>query len=357
MRKYFSIFFCMALFSVSCKDSSTGTDSAQGNLEEFGLNSSKINNLVQLIENKTYPKIHSLLIVKNDSLILEKYFNGYTGSMMHTIQSVTKSFTSAIMGISLEKGFYSGTEAKILDYFSNYTSLENMNDWKREIKIKDLLTMRSGVDYTEGYDGSPHSMLNNLSRGWDLYYLNRPMHAAPGTAFNYDSGGVILLSALLNNACGMHADVIANQYLFPQLGITQKTWYRNSEGHPHTGGGLYLLPRDMAKFGRLYLNKGKWNGLQVVPESWVNKSFEMHVNLGYGEPYIRGYGYLWWILKPGPKSRTNQSVYAAIGAYGQYIFVIPEHDMVVVVTGGSVTNEEYYHPQQFLYSHILDAVL
>lgn len=356
MKKNFIVLITAILFNVSCKDNGADPDNNQSQYETFGLNSAKINNLITLIENKTFPKVHSLLIVKNDSLILEKYFNGYDKSMLHTLQSVTKSFTSAIIGISLERGFVTSIENKILDYFSNYTNLNEMNNWKREIKIKDILTMQTGVDYTEGYDGSPHSILNSLSTGWDLFYLNLPMSTSPGTNFNYDSGGVILLSALLHNACGMHADIIAGQYLFPQLGITDKRWIKNSEGHPHTGGGLYLTPRDMVKFGRLYLDKGMWNGQRVIPENWVNSSFEMKVNLGEMEPWVRGYGYLWWILKPGSKSRTSQNVYAAIGAMGQYIFVIPEYDMVVVVTSGGSTGEEFYQPQQFLYSHILDAV-
>ena len=331
----------------------------QGIYNSFGLDSSKILNLISLIENNTYPEIHSLLIVKNDSLLFEKYFNGYARNYSHTLQSVTKSFTSAIIGIALEQGVIGSLENKILDYFPQYTNIENMSDWKREIEIKDLLTMRSGTDYSEGFPNSPHDQLNSLRSGWDIFYLNRPMVAEPGTLFNYDSGGVILLSAILKSACGMHADIFADQYLFPKLGISVKRWFKNDEGHPHTGGGLYLRPSDMIKLGMLYLHKGIWNGEQVVPESWVNKSFETHVDLTTvytGDPYIRGYGYLWWILKPGGKSRTNEYVYAAMGALGQYIFVIPEYDMVVSVTSGATTYEHYQNPQRFLYDYILDAV-
>lgn len=331
----------------------------QKNSGFFGLDSSKIFELINRIEDRTYPELHSLLILKDDSLIIERYFNGYKRQYLHILQSVTKSFTSAMIGIALERGLLKSIDAKILDFFPQYTNIENMNGWKREIKIKDLLTMRSGTDYSEGFPNSPHDQLNKLKRGWDIFYLNRPMLGEPGTNFNYDSGGVILLSAILKSIYGSHADVFADQYLFPNLEITKKVWYKNEEGHPHTGGGLSLMPIDMIKLGMLYLHKGMWKGKQVVPESWVNKSFEMHVNLEpvFRDPYIRGYGYLWWILKPATKSRTNQYVYAAMGALGQYIFVIPEYNMVVAVTGGTSSDANYRNPQKFLYDYILDAVM
>lgn len=358
MKKYLWLIFCIVLMGISCKENGSENNGAEnGSYEAFGLDSAKINELIARIENRTYPRIHSLLIVKDDSLAVERYFAGYSPERTHTLQSVTKSVTSAIAGIALEKGYIADTDQKILDFFPQYTNLQNLNEWKKEIRIRDILTMRTGVDYSEGYDGSPHSQLNSLSSGWDLFYLNRPMAAAPGTVFNYDSGGVILLSAIFHNACGMHADAIADLYLFPRLGITQREWIKNGEGHPHTGGGLSLLPKDMAKFGRLYLHKGRYEGQQVVPESWVERSFTRSVSLDGWGPHIVGYGYLWWIFRPANRSRTHEYVYAAMGAMGQYIFIVPEYSMVVVVTAGTTSDEEFSNPQNFLYSHILDAIL
>jgi len=325
----------------------------------FGLDSVKIFNLIDLISNKTFPEIDGLLIMKDDSLIVEKYFNGYKRTNMHTMQSVTKSFTSAFIGIALDMGLINSVDSKVLDFFPQYTNLQNMNDWKRSLAVKNILTMKTGVDYGEGYPNSPHDQLNALRTGWDLFYLNRPMMSEPGLWFNYDSGGVILLSAILKSAWGSHADVFAEQYFFPKLGITTKSWIRNSEGHAHTGGGLYLRPIDMIKLGQLYLNKGKYNGEQVVPQSWVAESFKMKVDLApvyVGDPYIRGYGYLWWILKPANKSKTFEYVYTAMGAMGQYIFVIPEYKMVVAVTATTTTDANFVNPQRFLYDYILDAV-
>lgn len=314
------------LFLLCCKENGTETikivsPNTNNNYEAFGLNSTRISNLISRIEDKTFPEIHSLLIAKNDSLILEKYFNGSSRETLHTMQSVSKSFTSAIIGIALDRKVIKDIDTKILDYFTIYTNIENMNDWKREIKIKDLLTMRSGSDYSEGFTNSPHDQLNSLSSGWDLFYLNRPMVNAPGTKFNYDSGGVILMSSIIKNTFGSHSDAFADQFFFPYLNILEKRWYKNSEGHPHMGGGLYLRAVDMIKLGILYLNKGVYKGERIIDESWIDKSFEMHVNLTSGtaysgDPYIRGYGYLWWIFKPPVKSKTNEYIYGAMGALG-----------------------------------------
>ncbi|MFC1725950.1 serine hydrolase domain-containing protein [candidate division KSB1 bacterium] len=326
-------------------------------LAEQKLNPEPINKLVNLIrEGNSYPDIHSLLMVRNGFLILEEYFGEYNSEKIHTLQSVSKSFTSALIGIAIEKGFIKDVNEKILSFFPDMKDIENMDERKKAIILKDLLTMRSGTDYNESYNGSPHHQLNRLSKGWDRFYLNRPMVSKPGSRFQYDSGGVILMSAILNKRAGMHADKFAEKHLFPYLGIKRTHWIKNSEEHPHTGGGLFLLPQDMAKFGLLYLRGGKWEDKQVVPEQWVAESFKMHHDFGGSRQYDIGYGYLWWILKPDPEGGGQKNIYAAKGFMGQYIFVIPEYDMVVVVTGGAKNGRDMRRPVAFLYSHILPSI-
>jgi CubicO group peptidase (beta-lactamase class C family) len=177
----------------------------------------------------------------------------------------------------------------------------------------------------------------------------------PGSEFQYDSGAPILTSAILKQCAGVHADVYAERYLFGPLGIKQVKWIRNDEGHPHTGGGLDLLPRDMAKFGLLYLRGGRWGDRQVVPEEWVKESFRQRVSFDERGP-TTGYGYWWWISEPDPSGAGDTSIFSARGFRAQYIFVIPEHDMVVVVTGGTRRGIDQRKPIEFLYSHILPSV-
>jgi len=323
---------------------------------EQGLNEQLIGELIEIFGNeKPVPNRHSLLIVKNGFLVTEEYFHGYSADQIHMLQSVTKSFTSAAIGIAIDKGYIDGVEAKVLEYFTEMTDIMNLDDRKRSMALKDILTMQTGTDYHEQGRDSPHFQLNALLTGWDSFYLNRPMVCEPGTRYQYDSGGVILLSAILKKATGQHADGFLEENLFIPLGIKQKLWIKNFEGHPHTGGGLYLRPRDMAKFGLLYLRKGKWNGKQIIPEWWVDESFKKRVDFeGGGQGNVTGYGYLWWIQEPDVNNKEEHIVYTARGAFGQFIFIIPDHDMVIVVTADT-KGEVYEHPAKFIYSHIFPA--
>ena len=167
---------------------------------------------------------------------------------------------------------------------------------------------------------------------------------------------MILLSSLLKNRTGIHADAYAERFLLCPLGIKQRAWIKNWAGHTHTGGGLYLTARDTARFGLLYLQNGRWVGEQVVPEEWVRESFRKHVDFNAQGRGVSGYGYLWWILTPDPQGNGQQDIYAAMGRNAQYIFVVPEHDLVVVVNGDTRNATDQNRPIEFLYSHILPAV-
>jgi CubicO group peptidase (beta-lactamase class C family) len=183
------------------------------------------------------------------------------------------------------------------------------------------------------------------------------MISKPGTSFRYDSGGVILMSAMLKNRTGMHVDVFGEKHLFGPLGIEKVRWIKNKEGHPHTGGGLYLRPLDMAKFGLLYLRNGKWRDRQVVPDWWVEESLKKHVTFsGRRSRKQTGYGYLWWIQEPDPSGSGGSDIYSARGHGGQFIFIIPEHRMVVVTTSEPHNNAGFQKPIDILYSDILPAV-
>jgi len=326
--------------------------------EEQQINPKQWDDLVRRIRDENEcPYLHSLLIIRNGYLVLEEYFDGFDAETVNSLQSVTKSFTSAVMGIAIEQGKIKGVDEKVLDFFPDIHDIENMDDRKASMKFRDLLTMRSGTDYTEGYSGSPHSQLNRLESGWDRFYLNRPMVCKPGTRFRYDSGGVILMSAMLKNRTGMHVDAFAEKTLFAALGIKKSRWIKNREGHPHTGGGLSLRPLDMAKFGLLYLRHGKWENKQVVPEWWVKESYKKQVTFnGRNRRRHTGYGYLWWIQEPDPEGSGKHDIYSARGHGGQFIFIIPEHKMLVVTTSESQHNAGLQKPIDFLYSHILPAL-
>jgi len=182
------------------------------------MDADRLTKLVRLIrKGKEFPDLHSLLIVRNGYLVKEEYFAGYNANKIHTLQSVSKSFMSALIGIAIEQGKIKSVNEKVLDFFPNVGKVQNMDDRKAAMRLLLLLTMRSGTDYHDGYTGSPHDKLNKLDRGWDRFVLNRNMVRLPGTHFQYDSGGVILTSSILKNRTGMHADAFAARYLFPPL--------------------------------------------------------------------------------------------------------------------------------------------
>ncbi len=322
------------------------------------LDAARLSQLSDLIrQGKRFPDLHGLLIVRNGYLVLEEYFAGRQADGLHTLQSVSKSFTSALVGMAIDQGKILGVEEKVLTFFPGMKDIRNRDARKEAMTLGDLLTMRSGTDYHEGHSGTPHAQLNRLDRGWDRFVLNRPMVRSPGSRFRYDSGGVILMSAILKSRTGMHADAFADRYLFPRLGISQRRWFKNRDGHPHTGGGLYLRPQDMAKFGLLYLRGGRWEDQQLISADWVNESLKKHVEFQDSRQHTTGYGYLWWVLEPDPQGEGRQDIYAAMGFRAQYIFLVPQHDMVVVVTGGTRNGVDQRRPIEFLYTHILPAVI
>lgn len=332
---------------------------------EQGLHEETLRELTTLIHaGEKYPDIHSLLVVRRGHLVLEEYFNDQRGNRLHTLQSVTKSFASAAIGIAIERGEIKGVDEPVLGFFEDLEGIENVDDWKKQMVLEDLLTMRSGTDYFErGPDQpSPHRELNELREGWTEFYLGRPMTHEPGTRFQYDSGGVILLSGILKARTGQHADAYLDEHLFGPLGIKRTWWYRNDEGHPHTGGGLMLTSRDMAKFGLLYLQEGKWEDRQVIPAGWVRESTHHHSQPPSAFGPFRGYGYLWWLLKPPGAKEGEETPFADLHAYsacghmGQYIMVVPERDLVVVVTAGATNGTDQAKPFEFLYSYVLPAI-
>jgi CubicO group peptidase (beta-lactamase class C family) len=325
--------------------------------EEQGLDREKLARLVSEIrKGELLPRLHALLVVRHGKLVLEEYFNDWRAERIHTLQSVSKSFTSALVGIAIARGEFKGVDEKVLDFFPGLTGIANMDERKASMRLEDILTMRTGTDYHESGPGSPHEQMSRQASGWDKFYLGRPMVRPPGTAFNYDSGGVILISAMLKNRAGMHAAAYAERFLFKPLGIEKKFWLANAEGHTHCGGGLNLTARDTAKFGLLYLQNGRWGDEQLVPEAWVRESFKMHVDLTLPGQPPSGYGYLWWVGAPDPRGKGAQDVYSARGRFGQYIFIAPEHDMVVVVFGDAKERPEMAKPIEVFYDRVLTAV-
>lgn len=277
------------------------------------------------------PHMDSLLVVRGGYLVFEFYDRGETRTLRN-LKSVTKSVTSALIGIALATGDLDSIDEPI-GYLLPETFATVDDRRKRDITVRDLLTMRSGLDWAE-YGADSAQM--TASPNWVQYVLDHPLIHAPGTAFNYSTGDTQLLAAVLNKQTEMSALDYADLYLFGPLGITQRTWPADPQGINVGGAELALTARAMAKFGYLYLNRGVWDGAQIIPAAWIDESHAYHTLFdpaSGNECDTLGYGFLWWLR---PQGDAESAI--AVGFGGQFVYVIPALDLVVVMTGrlGSV---------------------
>lgn len=370
LRKIILVLFTLSIINAGCTVETSSqynyripekiNDSFEvGSLEEVNVDPRYIVDAVNEIHKGKYKEVHSMLIYKDGKLVFEEYFPGHVyqwdapyhhgklvqwdNTMLHGAKSVTKSITSTCIGIAVDQGFIESVHQSIFEYLPEHQHLKN--DGKDKITIEHLLTMTSGLKWDEW--GAPLSSSSNDIVG--LWFqdkdpvtsiLERPLVNEPGTSFTYSGGNMIVLGEILKNATNTPIDTFSRKYLFEPLDIDSSNWALRFEGGViEAAGGLELTPRDMAKIGVTFLNKGKWDGKRIVSEQWVEKSAAPYKrNLGINIPGVgsgkNGYSYSWWIktyLIAGKKI----DLYNAGGWGGQEIIVIPELNTVVVFTGGN----------------------
>jgi CubicO group peptidase (beta-lactamase class C family) len=304
--------------------------------ESQGMDSGKLNEMLAEIE-RQHLTIDSVLVIRDNVIVLEKYWNGYQPDSTHELYSVTKSFVSALVGIAIDQNALKGVDQKVIDFFVG-RSFANPDPRKSSMTLDHVLTMSSGLRWEEG---DPEYQALYTSRDWVSNMLDRPMVAAPGTQFNYCSGCTHLLSAMIQQSTKMNSRDFAHKVLFQPLGITYYTWELNPQGAAIGGWGLKLAPRDMAKLGDLYLHQGTWNGQQIISRKWIETSVRSHIPSPSG-----GYGYQWWIY-------PDLNAYAALGRYGQMIFVQPETDLVVIFTA---TIDGDNHELELIRNYVLPSL-
>ena len=286
--------------------------------------------------------VRSMVVVRHGYIVYEEYFTQlYDQDSMHIIYSCTKSVTSSLIGIALEQGYIHNTSQKLVNLLSDWT-ITNPDSRKNDITLEHLLTMTGGFEWSEGGADDDYFHMR-FTDDWVQYVLDRPMAANPGAVFTYNTGGSHLLSAILNKTTGISASAFAEEYLFGPLGIDSYTWEMDPLGINNGGAGIALTPRNMAKFGLLYLNNGTWDGEQIVPEEWVLRSLTPHVYLTTD----LSYGYQWWI-------NTLDEIPSARGYAGQFIYPVPEYDIVVVFTSDMVN--QYMNLEQIVIDYVIGAV-
>jgi CubicO group peptidase (beta-lactamase class C family) len=261
----------------------------------------------------------------------------FHGSDLHTMQSVSKTVTSVIIGAAMQQGdFKAGLDTPVLKYF-DASKVKNVDDRKRRITLRDLLTMTSGLEWNDqGFDtGDPKNdtSLMEGSDDWVQYAINKPMVAEPGKVWNYNSGGSELLAYIFQKETGQDIDKYGQKYVFAPLGIRHE-WKRTYLGVVDTEGGLYLNGSDLAKIGYLYLNDGMWDGRRIVPRDWVKESLTPYFQAS-GDPDLKefSYGLKWWLFQL-PDSK--EYVWMARGFGAQDLMVFPNEDLIVTFTAWDI---------------------
>jgi len=291
------------------------------------------------------PDAFSLLVVRNGYLVFEKYYSWGSPHKYAVVHSVTKSVTSALVGIALEKGYLQSLDQKLIEFFPEYVT-DDLDPRKKEISLKHLLTMSSGFRWD---DRGPSMRDWYTSSDWFRSAIQLPMENNPGEVFNYNSATSHLLSGILSRSIRTSTLHFARQNLLEPLGIKSAYWHQDPQGNYIGGFGLGLSARDLAKIGFLYLNNGYWDGQSIVPERWVKESTAKQIQVVSHPIYgAFGYGYQWWVKKV-----DGCSSYRAWGRRGQFIVVVPELDLVMAVT----SNPNLPHPPTSIhYSPLFDLV-
>ena len=295
--------------------------------------------------------IHNLLIIKDGYIVAEQYYSeDYGPESLHRIYSCTKSFTSALLGIAIEQGYDLDLSDKMVDLFPEY-EIENLSDYKEQITVEHLLTMSDGLEWYELdylYSDDRNTFRQWIDQGGGVeFVINQPSLAPPGETYSYNTGVSHVLSAIVQKATGMRSDSFALDNLFTPIGIDDYYWPIDGNGVAYGGSAMRLTPRDMARFGYLYLKKGEWEGTQIVPENWVEASQHKHIKRKYISD--SHYGYHWWVM---------DAFYAAVGFGGQWIMVIPDHNLVVVFNNyfEEGAPNQWETPERLLETFILPAI-
>ncbi len=304
--------------------------------------------------------IHSMVTVKDGVIIDEYYEDGYNEDSLFQVHSASKSFTSALIGIALEEGYIDSIDDPISKYLPQV--FDQADTRKQQITLRHLLTQTSGLAWYEWGSGYSNWGEFRSADNWVDYILNQDLLYEPGTVFNYSTGNTHLLSAVLQAATGMTQEEYCRSRLFDPMGISQEAyWGTDPQGIADGGNGLVISARDAAKFGQLFLDGGVWNGEQLVPADWVTESTTAKNN-GAGDA-TGSYGYQWWMRSfttggygtyATPYPTTEYDVYFAFGHAGQFIHVIPELNMVNVITSSCPSS---YDPRPYFVDYVLNAYM
>jgi CubicO group peptidase (beta-lactamase class C family) len=314
--------------------------------------------LENLISSGRAWKQHGVVVARKGALVLERYDAGEdevwgkpTGRVtfgpetLHDLRSVTKSTLGLLYGLALARGKVPPPDQALLDAFPEYAEIATDPRYRR-LTIAHALTMTLGLDWNEDipYQDPANSEIQ-MERAPDRYryIFGRPFMADPGTRWIYGAAATALIGRLIVKGTGQSLPDLAREALFDPIGIGATAWSNGLNGEPSPNSGLRMTPRDLARIGQLILNRGEWDGRQVVPSDWLDKSFQPYVACDE----FRRYGYFWYsgdIQYGSPPNRPIAHWVGAFGYGGQRLFVLPELDIVVAITAGNYADKDQWIP-------------
>lgn len=321
-------------------------------VEDEGLSQDALNDMMTYLASFTGHNIHSILIIRNNKLIFEEYFEGYLYSNSppgsngdfiqydrntdHYLASVSKSITSVIFGAAVKEGYITKVDTLLRDVLPEYQDI--LIDEKAGISLEHLLTMSSGLHWDEwsrSFEDPENDVVALFYEEDPIeYILSKHMINDPGEEFLYNSGGTNVLGVVIERTTGMGLLEFGNQYLFGPLNVQGGIWERMGGGYMFASGGIYLRPRELAKIGSLFLNDGYWGTEQVITADWIAASSAEYIETDDLIPQAHAYGYQWWMMDFQANERTYNCFFAA-GWGDQYMFIFPDLDMMVVVNSGN----------------------
>lgn len=309
-------------------------------LSEVGMNSEVIDKLNDSIDEQ-YKHIRSVTIIKDNKLVFQKYRDNYDNDSLFPINSATKTVTGTLIGIALKEGYIESIDVPFISYFPEYQDAI-VDEEIKKVTIEELLTMTSGLKWNIS-DMNKWVDSQNRTYNFDGVVGKDPIKYAfqlqvidkPGEVFNYSTLNSQILSGIITKSTGMNAQEFADKYLFEPLSIKENKWHTDPQGNQLGGFELHMKTSDIAKIGQLYLNKGKWNDKQILPEEWVENATKAHNEGGF--PHGEKYGLHCWITKI-----DKYEAFFAGGQGGQFIYVIPELDLVVAITSDIDEHREFH---------------
>lgn len=320
---------------------------------KLGANEALLDSMVNSVRAGDYVNIHSILVVKDGALALEEYFDGHTRNTRHEIRSATKSIGSILVGMAIDKGYLRSENDLVYDYFKDdYEPAYGWSPRARQVEIRHLLSMMSGYDCADLVSNFACEDAMYETGDWVQYSLDLPFSHDPGRHWAYNSSSLILVGEALARGSGMTVEEFAEHYLFGPLGIERFLWHRSPKKRAWIGGGARMIPREMAKIGLLMLERGLWKGKRLLSEKWIDKSTTKQGEALTGVDY----GYLWQSGEAYVGSEKIRGFWAS-GNGGQYIIVLPDHDMVVVFTGGNYNSTKADQPFRMMMRSILPSFL